>query len=251
VRWGLVAVVVLLAAVGAAGAVVLLRDGPAELLPDLRQLSPTAISVVEEEGQHRLIFLSAVDNIGEAAIVIEGRRTNTAETAMSVEQVVRRGDGSTRSYAVDGELRYVVSETHEHWHLLEFERYSLESANDGAVVARDRKTGFCLGDRFNSDGARLPNEPQRAVWVGECGRGGSGLLSIREGISPGYGDDYVPALEGQYLVLDGLPDGRYRLWHRVNPERTLHESDYANNAASSLVELTWSRGEPSVTVLEP
>jgi hypothetical protein len=250
VRRGLVAGA-LLAAAGIVAAVVLLRDGPDELLPDLRQLSPTAISVAEADGQHRLVFLSAVDNVGEGAIVVEGRRASRAEEAMSVEQLVRREDDSTRSFAVDGELHYVVSATHEHWHLLDFERYSLESADDGAVVARDRKTGFCLGDRFNSEGGRLPNEPLQAVWVGECGRGGRALLSISEGISPGYGDDYVPALEGQYLVLDGLSAGRYRLWHRVNPERTLRESDYSNNAASALLELVWSGGEPSVTVLEP
>ena len=250
--WGRAGVAALLATAGAVVAVLLLRDdGPAELLPDLRQLSPTAISVVEVDGQHRLVFMSAVDNAGEAALVVEGRRASRAEEAMSVEQVVRREDGSTRSYAVDGELRYVVAETHEHWHLLAFERYSLESADDGDVVASDRKTGFCLGDRFNTEGARLPNEPRRAVWVGECGRGGRGLLSISEGISPGYGDDYVPTLEGQYLVLDGLPAGRYRLWHRVNPERTLRESDDSNNDASALLELTWSNGEASVTVLEP
>jgi hypothetical protein len=236
----------------AVGVVLLLReDRPAELLPDLRQLPPAAISAVEEEGEHRLVFLSAVDNVGEAAIVIEGRRASRAEDGMSVEQLVTRVDGSTRSYAVAGEIRYVVSDSHEHWHLLGFERYSLERVGDAAPVARDRKTGFCLGDRFDSAESELPNEPPRPVWVGECGRGGRGLLSVREGISPGYGDDYVPALEGQYLVLDGLPAGRYRLWHRVNPDRALRESDYSNNGASVLVELTWSGGEPSVTVPEP
>ena len=248
----------LLVALGAAAvlasAVILIflvaRDkGPAELLPDLRQLPPRAISVTEVEGEHRLVFLSAVDNVGEAALVIEGRRESRADAAMAVEQLITRADGSTRSHGVDGELLYVVSATHEHWHLLDFERYSLES-EDGEVVVRDRKTGFCLGDRFNSEG-NVPNEPPRPVWVGECGRGGRVLLSIREGISPGYGDDYVPALEGQYLVLDGLPAGRYRLWHRANPERTLRESTYANNGASALLDLTWSRGEPSVTIVEP
>ena len=226
-------------------------DDPDELLPDLRQLPPSAVSIVQVEGEHRLVFLSAVDNVGEAAIVIEGRRDSQTETAMAVEQVVTRSDGSSRSYQVDGEIRYVVSDTHEHWHLLDFERYSLHRVGDGAAVARDRKTGFCLGDRFDSAESRLPNEPPRPVWVGECGRGGSGLLSIREGISPGYGDDYVPALEGQYLVVDGLPAGRYRLWHRVNPDGVLRESDYSNNGASVPLELTWSRGEPDVTVLEP
>lgn len=252
-RWLLLAAAVIAVIGGAVGVLLLLArdEGPAELLPDLRQLPPAAISTVEAEGEHRLVFLSAVDNVGEAAIVIEGRRATRGEAAMAVQQVVRRSDSSTRAYPVAAEIRYVVSDTHQHWHLLGFERYSLERVGGGAPVARDRKTGFCLGDRFDSEGTRLPNEPLQPVWVGECGRGGRGLLSIREGISPGYGDDYVPALEGQYLVLDGLPAGRYRLWHRVNPGRVLRESDYSNNGASVLVELTWSGGEPSVTVPEP
>jgi Lysyl oxidase len=251
VRWALDAAIVLAVGLGTLGAVLLLRDdGPAELLPDLRQLPPGAISVDEAEGEHRLVFSSAVDNVGEAALVIEGRRASRAEPTMSVEQVVTRADGSTRRYGVDADLAYVVAESHEHWHLLGFERYSLETT-DGEVVARDRKTGFCLGDRFDSDEPELPHQPAHPVWVGECGRGGRGLLSMAEGISPGYGDDYVPSLEGQYLVLDGLPAGRYRLWHRANPERALRESNYANNGASVLLDLTWSDGEPSITVLEP
>ena len=88
--------VALVATVGAVGAVVLLfgEDGPRELLPDLRQLPPDAISVDEAEGEHRLVFLSAVDNVGDAALVIEGRRASRAEPTMTVEQVVRRADGS-------------------------------------------------------------------------------------------------------------------------------------------------------------
>jgi hypothetical protein len=253
VRWFLVGVAALAAAVGvAAGALVLSRgDEPEEILPDLRQLPPQAISVIEVEGEHRLVFLSAVDNVGQAAIVIEGARESRAEAAMAVEQVVTRSDGSTRSYPVDAELLYVASETHEHWHLLGFERYALHRAGDGELVARDRKTGFCLGDRFDSSPGRLPGEPSQAVWVGECGRGGHGLLAIRQGISPGYGDDYVPAREGQFLVLDGLPAGHYRLWHRVNPDGVLRESNYSNNGASAVLELTWKREEPSVAVVEP
>jgi Lysyl oxidase len=222
---------------------------PRELLPDLRQLPPEAVSVTEADGEHRLTFLSAVENVGEGAIVLEGRRPSLAEAAMTVEQVVRRVDGSTRSRHVNAELRYVAAETHEHWHLLAFERYELRRASDGGLVAPDRKTGFCLGDRFDSGPRKLPNEPAQAVWTRECGRGGRGLLSVRQGLSPGYGDDYVPNLEGQYVVLDGVPAGRYRLVHRVNPERALRESDYSNNTASVLLELTWRRGKPTVTVL--
>jgi hypothetical protein len=220
-----------------------------ELLPDIRQLPPAAISVTDAAGVHQLAFLSAVDNVGEGPLVVEGRRANRADETMSVEQIVQRVGGSSRSFAVDAELRYVSSETHAHWHFLDFERYQLRRAADGKLIAPDLKTGFCLGDRFDSHG-ELPNEPGQAVWTQECGRRSPGLLRIREGISPGYGDDYVPTLEGQYIVLDGVPAGRYRLVHRVNPARALREADYTNNSASVLLDLVWRDGEPTVTVVE-
>jgi hypothetical protein len=223
---------------------------PEELLPDLRQLEPAAVAVTDADGEYRLVFQSAVDNAGEAAIVIQGRRSSRVEAAMAVHQIVRLADGSTRSFPVDAELRYVASETHEHWHLLGFERYELQRAMDGRLVAPDRKTGFCLGDRFDASPRELPNEPPRAVWTQECGRGGRDLLSVREGISPGYGDDYVPTLEGQYIALEGVPAGRYRLVHRVNPTRALREADYSNNSASVIFDLAWRDGEPAVTLVD-
>jgi hypothetical protein len=171
VRWALDAAIVLAVGLGTLGAVFLLRDdGPAELLPDLRQLPPGAISVDELEDEHRLVFSSAVDNVGEAALVIEGRRASRTEPTMSVEQVVTRADASTRRYGVDADLAYVVAESHAHWHLLGFERYSLETA-EGEVVARDRKTGFCLGDRFDSDEARAFS-PARPSGLGRRMRAG-------------------------------------------------------------------------------
>ena len=238
------------AALLAVGAIALDRARePRELLPDLIQVEPAAISVTEVDGQYRLVFLSAVENVGEAAVVIEGRRATRADETMAVEQIVRRSDGSARAYPVDSELRYVSSETHAHWHLLGFERYELRRAGDGRLVAPDRKTGFCLGDRYDASPRQLPDEPARAVWTRECGLRSPALLVIREGISPGYGDDYVPSLEGQYVVLDGVPAGRYRLYHRVNPRGVLRESNYSNNGASVLLELTWRRGVPAVAVL--
>jgi hypothetical protein len=224
-------------------------DSPDQLLPDLRQLEPAAISVTETAGRHRLTFLSAVENVGKGALLVEGRRASREGDTMSVEQIVRRVDGSSSSFPVEAELRYISSETHAHWHLLGFERYELRRAADGELVAPDRKTGFCLGDRFDSP-RELPNEPRQAVWTQECGLRSPGLLRVREGISPGYGDDYVPTLEGQYVELEGVPAGRYRLVHRVNPTRALREADYSNNSASVLLDLAWRDGAPTVTVLD-
>ena len=242
-RWLLVLLAVLVGlALGGAG-VALLQDPRSEdLLPDLDQSAPAALSIVRAGESYRLTFLSAVDNLGRGPLLVEGQRPSTDAGSMTVRQVLRRTDGSERSIPVPVRMRYVQAETHSHWHVLGFERYELRAADGTELLASDRKTGFCLGDRYDANSeTRLENEPDRAVWTRECGRGGKGLLAVSEGISPGYGDDYVPRLEGQYVDVTDVRPGRYLLVHRVNPERALRESNYENNAASLL--LTLRRGK--------
>jgi Lysyl oxidase len=210
---------------------------PRELLPDLDQAPPAAISVVEQDGRERLVFLSAVENAGPGPVLVSASRPNAERPEMSATQLIRREDGSVASRPLEARLRFVVSETHRHWHLLGFERYELRTPG-GEPVGRDRKTGFCLGDRYDAHaGSRISGEPPRAVWTQECGRGQRERLRIDEGISPGFGDDYVPLLEGQYVDVTGLPPGRYVLVHRVNADRDIREASYANNASSALVVL--------------
>jgi hypothetical protein len=221
-----------------------------ELLPDLDQAPPAAISLVVREGRERLVFLSAVENVGLGPLLVAARRPSAAEPEMTARQVVRKANRTATTHVLRARLRFVVSETHRHWHLLGFERYELRTP-EGRTIGRDRKTGFCLGDRYDAHSeSRIPGEPPRAVWTQECGRGQGGRLRIREGLSPGFGDDYVPLLEGQFIDVTGLPPGRYVLIHRVNPTRDLRESSYANNAASALLELGRDgRGRATVSVL--
>lgn len=221
-----------------------------ELLPDLVQSPPRALEVYESGETWRLAFLSAVENDGRGPMLLVGRRPDEDTPAMGVEQLVRRTDGSAATYPVDGEIRFVESETHRHWHFLDFERYDILAA-DGKAVGRDQKTGFCLGDRYNaSRSAVIPGEPDQPVWTQECGRGQPERLVVREGISPGYGDDYVPRLEGQWIDITDLPAGRYVLRHRVNVDRALRESDYGNNSAEVPFDLSWSdSGTPTVSAV--
>jgi Lysyl oxidase len=195
-------------------------------LPDLDQSTPFGISVVARHGRLLLVFGSAVDNVGDAALVVEGRR---AAEEMRARQLV-----GTRSYPLATPLRFVRSQTHRHWHLTDFERYELR--RDGALVGRDRKTGFCLNDAYET--RALNRTP---VGAGDCSRGRPGAKTVREGISPGFGDDYVPAKEGQSIDVTNVRPGRYVLVHRANPERVLRERAYANNAASALIELDGAR----------
>ncbi|HXV95939.1 MAG TPA: lysyl oxidase family protein [Gaiellaceae bacterium] len=236
-------------ALAAAGVLLLRDDGPEELLPDLDQAVPARLEIVEEGDSYRLVFASAVDNVGRGPLLIDGERPGRETAEMAVSQLVRRTDGSTRVREVPGVIRYAETETHEHWHLLGFAVYELRDAADGELVGPSEKTGFCLGDRYETEGAEVEGKPTQAVWTDECGRDQPWLLALRQGISPGYGDDYDPGLEGQFVDVTNVPPGRYVLVHRSNPERTLEESDYENNAASVLIQLRRSGAIPTVRVL--
>jgi len=166
---------------------------------------------------------------------------------------VERSDGSLRRRPGVGVLRFVVSSDHNHWHYLRFDRYELRRAGDDALAAPDEKTGFCLGDRYETDPeTQLPAEPADPRFVGRCGLGMRSLLTMREGISPGFGDNYGANLEGQFVDLTGVPSGLYYVVHRVNADKALLERKYSNNASSALVSLTWRsdrRLAPKVRVL--
>ena len=248
--------VILALALGAA-AVASSAGGPqglsaaAQLLPDLDQETPWNLEVTRDEarGGYRLGFSSAVRNVGAGPLIVSGRR-RAANPTMTVDQLIEQEEAPIAVVEGVGRLRFVRSPDHEHWHLLGFERYELRRAAGRARVVTDRKTGFCLGDRYRVRGRKLPAQPPEPVYTSRCGLGRTGLLRLTEGISVGYGDDYKPNLEGQSLRLSGLDGGRYLLVHRVNVGRKLREASYANNAASVLLRLRWRDGRPSVRVIK-
>lgn len=211
-----------------AALLVTLALAPPAQLPDLDQAAPFGLGVVRRDGRSLLVFGSAVDNVGPGELVVEGMRTGHV---MRTWQLV-----GTRRYPLRVRLRYVHSETHQHWHFPGFERYELRRAGDFRLVGRDRKTGFCLRDAYETQALnRVP------AWATECGRGRPEARSLRQGITPGFGDDYVPEKEGQSIDVTGLPAGRYVLVHRANPDRVLRERSYGNNAASVLIDLRGNR----------
>jgi Lysyl oxidase len=229
-----------------------------ELLPDLDQETPAELQVHMTFGHghrsFRLGFRSAVRNVGDGPLIVIGTRPDRSTPDMSVDQIVERIGAQPRVIEDVGRMRYVVSPDHTHWHYLAFDRYSLQTyelhpAGASAALVEDQKTGFCLGDRYRATTRPLAAAPKKPVFTGRCGLTQPGRLSMHEGISVGYGDDYSAFLEGQDLPLDGLPEGRYVLVHRVNADRGLHELTYANNAASILLALRWRQGQPVLRVL--
>jgi hypothetical protein len=247
-----VAVTLCAAALFSTGLTGAAAGGP-ERLPDLDQATPSGLVITRAGPRgrpvYRLGFRSAVSNVGHGSLVINGHRAALDAGAMSADQLIER-DGAPQAVVPGvGELRFVVSADHRHWHLLGFERYELRRAGRLKAAVGDRKTGFCLGDRYAVASRALGAAPALPVYTSRCGLADPGLLGIQEGISVGYGDDYAANLEGQYLPLTGLRAGRYVLVHRVNGDRRLRELDHTNNAASVLLELRWRNRRPEVRIL--
>jgi hypothetical protein len=129
-------------------------------------------------------------------------------------------------------MRYDVAPTHSHWHFHPFERYELWKRGGTKALARDHKQGFCFGDRHP-----VKRTARAHFRAGDCGLFKPKAFGVQEGTSAGFVDIYPPEYHGQWIDITGIPDGRYVLVHRVNPEFALRERSYANNEASVRIEL--------------
>jgi hypothetical protein len=214
-----------------------------ELLPDLDQRAPRRIEVALIGGRYKLGFESSVDNVGRGPVWLRGTRVGRT---MTVRQLVRVAGGGVESHVDAGVLRYTWSSTHTHWHLLRFERYELRRARDFSLVARDRKSGFCLADHY---GLARRTRPARPFFLGNCAQGAPSARTVEQGSSVGYTDRYPSHFHGQNVELAGVPAGVYVLVHRANPDRWLRERRYDNNTASVRIRLTRPGGVPKVRVL--
>ena len=229
-----------------------------DVLPDLDQIVPSDLVVKSQKvGPHRvwrLGFASAAANVGAGPLTLHGYRRTRKVSTMRVDQLITQTFGGVRLLRDVGRMSYVVHPDHKHWHLLGFEKYELRTPGDDRVSLRtDRKTGFCLGDRYAIPGAGKLVGFNRVPLQGDtCGLGRPGLKSLFVGISTGWADRYEAHIEGQYIDITDAPSRKYVLVHRVNVDGKIAESNYANNASSVLFSLNWLNGRsrmPRITVL--
>ena len=210
------------------------------LLPRLSQAVPSDLSVraIRDGARTRWLlgFTSAIDNVGEGPLVIEGHRRGGSGDMVAV-QVIRRADGSTVSFGPVGRLRYDDLTGHHHWHLRGFDRYTLLNAGGRRLDRPAQKAGFCLGDSYQT----VPGAPGSAprFLYSMCGFRHPGLRRLVEGLTPGFGDAYPPFIAGQAIDITGLPAGTYVLANRVNPAGALQEASSAGDVASVRFSLRW------------
>jgi Lysyl oxidase len=226
---------------------------PTDVLPDLDQIVPSDLSVKStvagEFRVFRLGFASASANIGPEPVTLHGFRRSRRSSTMQVDQfVTQTGTPAPRVVRGVGRMRYIVQHDHRHWHLIGFEHYELRAAGDDRPSVRhDRKSGFCLGDRFAIPHAKsIQNFNPTPLQGDTCGLGKPALLGIFAGISPGWADEYAAHIEGQYIDVTDAPTGTYVLVHTVNADHEIAESDYTNNASSVLFSMNWLNGRKRV-----
>jgi lysyl oxidase len=221
-------------------------DEAGRFLPDLVQIMPPRVEIARRGARTLLAFSSAVENYGTGPLIIRSKRLHRPgegipRSTMTGWQLVAHSDGSREALDRNLVVRFVAGGGHSHWHLVDFQRFELRTVS-GTRLRRDRKTGFCLGDRYDATrSSRMPGEPAAAVYRRRCGLGRPALSSLWQGISVGFGDRYAARLEGQYVNITGLPTGRYVLVQRIDPAGGLVELHKHNNVASMLVKIVRGR----------
>jgi lysyl oxidase len=195
-------------------------------LPDLAMAKLQHL-VTDQDGSRRLLRFSAIIvNVGPGPMEVRSQRSSTS-SAWTSEQVIYDDAGGSRSVAVPSVQLVYGGDGHNHWHVKDLERYRLVPTGGGAERAGN-KAGFCFFDNYQYK-LSLPGAPQTVKYPRSvCGTQTS--LTLRHGLSVGWGDSYSWSLPDQYIDTTGLPDGTYRLWATADQDNSFLESNESNNS---------------------
>lgn len=214
------------------------------ILPDLAALPAWGMYVQHGRTRTRLTFGATVWTAGASSMVVEGFR-RADEAVMDAFQYFYDGDDLVGRAPV-GELAYDERDGHNHWHFLQFARYSLLDATQTEVLI-SKKEAFCLAPTDAID-LTLPNADWSPGMDGlgtQCG--GETALWVREVLPLGWGDTYFQGIPGQSFNITDLPNGTYYVKVEVNPLGALYEQTDANNAELREVIIG---GEPGARTIE-
>jgi Ca2+-binding RTX toxin-like protein len=111
---------------------------------------------------------------------------------------------------------FVFSSGHGHYHLSDFNNYTLFDSQ-GRKVGDSYKQAFCLMDTTR---------------VGSSADPSAFYTCDYQGISAGWADWYQSTLPGQYIAIDGLRNGNYRLQVTTDYKNYFQEDLENDNAMS-------------------
>lgn len=214
---------------GAAGA----RTTVTPLRPNVVPLPTSQVQVRYVQGKQRLYLSFQTENAGAGPLEMQPVRDDcdndgsSADDRTALQNVFGDTDDSG-GFTAEGDeiLRTIVAgcfvyhSIHGHWHFQNFARYQLLTLG-GERLRSHAKVGFCMLDTASVD-PTLPGHPDTAQYRG-CPD-----LAL-QGISVGWADTYSVNTPGQFVSIDGLPNGTYCLVGRVDPADRIVESDETDN----------------------
>jgi len=192
---------------------------PAGLLPDLRNVVPHQIQLVNQQQHSILRFSNAVANTGDGPLQLRpDTPLATATGPVNVIQDILDANGNVASSSVVS--KFVFEASGKEWEVQDVAQYSIHGGSPtGPTVAITTKMACCFIDWYILTTNALASK--RIYW--DC-------FSM-QGLSVGWADQYHASTEGQDLDMTGLPAGRYYLVSVANPSNLYIEKNYSNNTA--------------------
>ncbi len=211
----------------------------AGLLPDIRTVVPKQVQLVNGHQREYIRFSNGIANTGAGhwRMRPEVVESGSGPVQNAIQEILDAEGSVVEERLVS---RYEFHAEHDHWHIDRVARFEIRSGSPtGPIVGGNSiKVTFCLIDWYKLD----DNPAHTEVSYFHCG-------ADRQGISPGWVDQYHQATAGQALDITGMRAGHYYLVSTSNPDGNFVEADYTNNTA--WVSFTLQRpngGNPKIVV---
>lgn len=210
-----------------------------QLLPDMRMAELTTIKADKTTipGHRLLRYTAEIVNVGAGPVEAQGSRPDTSTQTMPVVQRIY-DDAAGFTDVPSGTHMFWAGDGHNHWHLSDMEQGVLTPFSNGSQVGTSAKEGFHFADGSAFD-LSLPSAPQTKRYTA-CGGKSCNIdaLSVKEGISVGWGDIYASGVALQWIDITGVANGKYVLTVTADPNGYFEESDTTNNSASATIRIT-------------
>jgi hypothetical protein len=215
------------------------------LLPDL-VMEPLADWNVEYEGDRRLLHVTTIfSNVGLGPFELRGSRPSLDVAQMPMDQIVYRASGGFTRMPTRVDARY-AGDGHNHWHAQQVVTMELAPVLEPSNIRNGNKIHFCFFDN-SATHKDVAGFSQQGYYQNRwCGQPNS--LSVRMGLSIGWGDRYGWDFVGQYLDITGVAGGTYTLKATVDWSNSFYETDDTNNCTMSRVQIPAAGAGPIITV---
>jgi hypothetical protein len=178
----------------------------------------------DDEGKLVLRFSIAIANVGmeDLHIVLGELQQIDGKTFASAKQIIKQDDGETREVDVGlferNEEQDGSGHSHVHWHYPNLASLALVNES-GEIVASSKKEGYCVIDSF-----RYPNFS--VIRDKQFSHDGCERRSERGiGITVGWCDYYKYDTDRQFIEIDNVPPGQYRIVFTINKTKMIYEVD--------------------------